>query len=384
MAATKKPSPAQLAARKRFAEMAKSGAFKRKARAGRKRPVSKAASGKSRVTRAPSPAQLKARAEFAAAARARSKASKAGKKKNPIRLTEAEARRYSGKIKGLSTPTRTRATTKRRKKFKKVGVFGGSGFLGLGRSTKRISANPRGQHLPGLPAKYQHMYEDILASSGSKRIAAATTKKAFERGNPSLFAKLFGRKRKAAKVGYRKTQVGRRKVAPVGYRKTQRGKRRPTTYMQRMSAKRGRSRLLNPAPAEVFKEFRGKDVRSKSKSIGHGTGHITVAQLGQLRELKLVGKKLEFGGKALLCADGRKKLHIAGVRFKAPGQESDMGEVRSVTYRSDKPHIETGVLDYVHKFGEEGGKCPKLIIDTEGYPYFEGGSYTIDADGIIN
>ncbi len=61
-----------------------------------------------------------------------------------------------------------------------------------------------------------------------------------------------------------------------------------------------------------------------------------------------------------------------------------MGEVHSVTYRSDKPHIETGTFDYVHKFGEDGGKRPHLIVDEYGYPFFEGGSYKIDADGIIN
>jgi hypothetical protein len=269
----------------------------------------------------------------------RQAAAKKKGKKNPIRMSEAEAKRYAPKIKGLSLIGSSSApkTTKKRKasRFKKPAkralarAFSGSGFLGLGRSRQRVKArNPR-----------------------QKKIASGMT---FADRRP-------GRKRES------KREVRTRK-----------------TFMATMGRKLHRKRLFNPSPASVFSEFRGKDVRSKSKSIGHGSGHLTVAQLGQLRELKITGKKLSFGGRALLCADGRKKLHIGGTRFKATGYEEDMGEVHSVTYRSDKPHIETGTFDYVHKFGEDGGKRPRLIVDPEGYPFLEGGSYKIDADGIIN
>lgn len=375
----------QIAARKKFAEMARSGAFKRKTGASKKRaPKAKA----SRAKKPPSSAQLAARAKFVAMVRARAKGKaapkankKRSKKRNPgvIRFTESELSKFGGKIKGLgggSAPTR-RSSTKRRggSKFKKAGLFGGSGFLGLGRSTKRIranKANPKGQHLPGLPAKYQRMYSDILKSSGSKRIAAATTRKAFAKVNPKKRAKYACET--CLGSGSRKTTFASYQCGHCGG--TGRQSKKPWVWP---GNKKSKSRKRNPAPAEVFKEFRGKDVRSRTKSTGHGAGHITVAQLGQLRELKLGGKKLQFGGNALLCADGRKKLHIAGVRFKATGHEEDMGDVKSVTYRSDKPHIESGVLDYVHKFE---GTPPKLIVDPEGYPFFEGGSYFITEDGI--
>lgn len=499
MAATKKkPSPAQLAARKRFAEMARSGAFKRKRASGgrAKRVVS------TKARKAPSPAQLRARAKFVATVRARAKGKKVAAKKNASGVVRFKSEKEYGdwlsKTKGASGPKRKAASVfsaapkKRGKRFKKTGVFGGSGFLGLGRSRKKISArnpkrgkvrqthpavvgkatkgrkesfyrreskrevrqrrishahekdlygtlgarNPNGHHLPGLPAKYQRMYEDILASSGSKRIAAATTEKAVKRANPSLFVRLFSRtkKRKVAAVGYRKTQVGRRKVAAVGYRKTQRGQYRPTAHTEAMGRKRTRSRLINssrgqrrlgrifssqqkkvakggglgslfkaekrykrkvsegtsrrksrsifnPSPASVFSEFRGKDATTKTKvKAASGTPKV-LAKLGSLQELHLRGKKLHFGNGASLAADGKKRLHIVGTKFAAPNPpgEVDYGEILSVTYRSDKPHIETGIIDYVHKF-ESPRPC--LVVDEEGYGIIEGGGYDITDAGI--
>jgi hypothetical protein len=224
------------------------------------------------------------------------------------------------------------------------------------------------------------MYEDILASSGSKRVAAATTKKEFARENPGLFKTI----RSLISASKQK------KAAKVGYRKTQRGKYRPTKYMERKSLAHGRPQLhfANPPVSKVFTEFRGREIRKRTPNIEAANGTPTkLAEIGKLKELKLRNRTLTFRG-GHLAADGRKQLHIVGVKMKyrgnPAGSEIDCGEILSVTYEADKPHIESGTYNYIHKFGEEGGVRPHLIIDPEGYPKIEGGSYDITSDGIID
>jgi hypothetical protein len=404
----KKPSAAQLKTRANFIKMVKERARLRALGQlpATKHKVAKIAKVKRKVGK-PSPAQLAARAKFVAMVRAKAKGKKkanpkwtvwpvgksgtprkgtrglgtvraftkwgAGRKakrlarrsktprgtmglglmrmnakgkKNPgvIKMSEAQFAKLGKRI-GLSSPApvRTRSTgigrphRKAARKFKKVDVFGGSGFLGLGRSIQRI-----------------------------------------KRENPGLFAKLKG----LIAGG------GKKKVAKVGYRKTQRGKYRPTKYMERKSLSHGRPvlRYANPTPAKVFTEFRGKGVTRKTKVKAASGTPSTLAELGKLRELKLRGRTLRFKA-GRLAADGRKKLHIVGVKMKYrgnPGGEIDVGEIISVTYEADKPHVESGIYNYIHKFGEEGGKRPHLIVDPEGYPVIEGGSYRINADGIID
>lgn len=406
--ATKKPSAAQLRARANFIKMVKERARLRAAgqlppTAPRKAKAAK----KKRVSAPPSPAQLAARAKFVAMVKAKSKGTKknkrlfprskplpgarplvsppgrasalkidkqlraqqawdkAAKKKNPrkrnpaiLRLTEAQAKAYGSKIKGLSSPAPVRqaaqtsirravpvarkSATKRKKTFKKVGIFGGSGFLGLGRSVQRIKRNSKKKNGRGF------------GTSGPSWMSSRSK------------VKRFARSRKGAS-----------KVKGFFGIKTKTRSRQGSAVFDR----------FNPAPAKVFSEFRGKEVaRSKKVSAATGTPS-TLAELGKLKELKLRGKTLKFRA-GHLAADGRKKLHIVGVKLKyrgnPEGAEIDAGEIISVTYEADKGHIEPGVFNYVHKFGEDGGVRPHLVVDPEGYAKIEGGSYTINADGIID
>jgi len=303
-------------------------------------------------------------------------------------MSESEFARLAPKM-GLTAPARTRAAatsrprTKKGKTFKKPGIFGGSGFLGLGKSVQKISRNP------GLLSAIKS-----LVTGGRKK-----------------------------------------KTAAVGYRKTQRGKYRPTKYMEKASLSHGRPQLhfatnpaskhrkrsaprsrkvlaahyktgllerkgspgslkklyktvrrsYNPAPAKVFSEFRGKEVTRRTNVKAAIGTPATLAELGRLKELKLRGRTLKFRtGK--LAADGRKRLHIVGVKMQyrgnPSGSEIDCGEILAVTYQADKDHIEKGVFNYVHSFGEGGTTRPHLIIDPEGYPKIEGGGYSITEDGI--
>jgi hypothetical protein len=447
MATTKKKaSPAQIAARKAFAERARSGGFKR-----RKKVATSGVKKVRKTSKAPSPAQLAARAKFVAMVRARGKGKKnsgrrrnvagdssvksptrtssdvrsptrtatsteaqtsgnvtvtggagrgattrvdihtaaprgtkaqVGKKKknpvirstkaacsncaskkvlvnvkgtscascgmrrNPIRFTEAEARHYAPKIRGLSSlssaprllSTARRKKAPSKKKFKRAGVFGGSGFLGMGRSTQRLSRNPR----------------------------------------KSLDSAPRGKGRKAAH------RMSKSAIHIFRVKRETRGM--ASGWGKRLKS----SRLPNPSPASVFTEFRGKEVRSKSKATAATGTPKVLANLGALKELDVDGRTKRFGGRAVLAADGRKKLHIVNVKMARPNPpgEVDYGEIRRIMYYADKPEVQLASGDdpkekfqYNHHFSRP---YPHLIVDGEGYPVIEGGNYKISADGILD
>ena len=216
--------------------------------------------------------------------------------------------------------------------------------------------------------------------------------------NPAFFSTI-----RSLISGKKKKNPGRRTPGHVqtsygkGRKAYKRAKARGVTgYFPRMdrsilrgaAVRRGHSRSLlpNPPVSKVFTEFRGREIRKKTSIKAANGTPATLAQIGKLKELKLRGRTIRFPS-GHLAADGRKKLHIVGVKMKYrgnPGGEVDCGEILAVTYEADKPHIEKGTYNYVHKFGEEGGTRPHLILDPEGYPKIEGGSYGITSDGIID
>jgi hypothetical protein len=352
---------------------------------------------KRRNTKAPSPAQLAARAKFTAMVKERAAARKkaAGKAaKNPLRFkSEADFDKWTKThgIKGGGTVAAPKAR-KKGKRFKKAPkqalarVFSGSGFLGLGKSRKTISArNPKPKKRNLSPkqrrtrAMTRRTRQQIVAfRQHGTRAKAQRRRLPNPRGSWLKFGERKGWGGKATRRGLK---------ASGGIKGFSKHAERMTSHRERLR-RGGRPRLPNPSPANVFSEFRGKGVTTKTRvKAARGTPSV-LAKLGGLRELKLRGKTLRnFPAGAALAADGRKKLHITGVKLRVrgnPGGEVDMGEILSVTYRADKPHVESGTYDYVHKLGEEGGKRPHLIVDEEGYPIIEGGSYRITADGIID
>jgi hypothetical protein len=462
MATTKKkPTPAQVRARKLFAERAKAGAFKRKVGA-RKKVATSGVKKVRKTSKAPSPAQLAARAKFVAMVRARAKGKKnsgrrrnvagdssvksptrtssdvrsptrtatsteaqtsgnvtvtggagrgattrvdihtaaprgtkaqVGKKKknpvirstkaacsnckshkvlvnvkgtscascgvrrNPIRFTEAEARHYAPKIRGLSSlssaprllSTARRKKAPSKKRFKKAGVFGGSGFLGLGRSRQKVRVNARGKGRGGFGPFVRG--EDLGYFRAKHKSHRRAAKRLYKKGD------IKGAKYHASKLGVTKS---------LGWPKR------------------------NPSPASVFTEFRGKEVRSKSKATAATGTPKVLANLGALKELDVDGRTKRFGGRAVLAADGRKKLHIVNVKMARPNPpgEIDYGEIRRIMYYADKPEVQLASGDdpkekfqYNHHFSRP---YPHLIVDSEGYPVIEGGNYKISADGILD
>jgi hypothetical protein len=155
----------------------------------------------------------------------------------------------------------------------------------------------------------------------------------------------------------------------------------------------------NPSPAakakKHFQSFRGRpSLKADAVKAPAGTPR-DVAALGQLRKLKLKnGTVLKFGkgpSAPFAARDNKGKIHIVGGNYRIgtggrrrnPDGAVDMGEIAVIEYVADKPHLgeENDVL-WFHKFGEEGGERPHLVVDGEGLAHVEGGDYYIRPEGV--
>lgn len=117
--------------------------------------------------------------------------------------------------------------------------------------------------------------------------------------------------------------------------------------------------------------------------------------LGRLHKIILAdGRELTFESNpaALLgTVRGRRRLFIGlSHPYKMPNGADpnsalDYGAVVEVQYITPKPHLYGDFTDklFFHELGEEGGKCPHLVLQN-GRLSFRGGSYTIKREGIRN
>lgn len=135
-----------------------------------------------------------------------------------------------------------------------------------------------------------------------------------------------------------------------------------------------------------FVEFQGREPDEKIKlDVPDGTpNHTSVC--GPIPKIELLdGRTLQFnqgeGERPILLRRGH-HLYIApgGFRWSQPG---DIGLIKRIHYITRKDHINDGeLIQYHHKFGEEGGAPPMLAADHECMFTIVGGSYTITGDGI--
>lgn len=136
---------------------------------------------------------------------------------------------------------------------------------------------------------------------------------------------------------------------------------------------------------ELHQSFLGRpSSRSFEMTAPAGTP-VHLVQLGILT--RLVAKREEFkfeeSERVVLAANTRGKLYIVGSPAIEPG--ADFGKLEKVHYIARKTHIENGrTVEYVHKFGEEGGTPPDLVSDADGSLRIKGGTYYITADGIAD
>lgn len=377
----------QIAWRKKFAAMAKAGTLRK----GKRRAKATTSKRRKRATGSPSPAQLRARRQFAAMAKARAKAARA---KNPRGkhlpgLSPKLQRMYEHVLKATGSKRIAAATTQKAARTNPL----------------RSASRPRTQHQADHWAKeLDHFLSKKPSTIKTKAQAEIVAKnldnwiKESLRKNPSLFGLL---KRKA-RVGARRTQRGRRRVAPVGRSRTVRGdsskrglwsvqKRKHNSVTLIKRAKRvvvkNRTRHLNPKRG--FNAFRGRPVRNHISTFAANGTPRDLKECGKMVDLKLAGgKTVRFpGGNARLCHKGN-RLYLTGARFRKPNPpgEVDYGEIARICYHADKPHLEhdTKARPYEHKFGEDGGIRPHLVIDAEGLPIISGGSYRVTPEGIVD
>lgn len=148
-------------------------------------------------------------------------------------------------------------------------------------------------------------------------------------------------------------------------------------------------KLPNPSVTTLSKTFQGQANGDINEYYASDAAPKNLARAGKLVFLKVAGRSLRLPG-AMVAIAPNNKLWITGKQAlfttKAKsGEGLDMGEVSHICYETAKAHIEGGKrVEYVHEFGEDGGRRPHLIIDHEGMPILRGGDYTIKAEGIVN
>ncbi len=150
-----------------------------------------------------------------------------------------------------------------------------------------------------------------------------------------------------------------------------------------------RLRKRNPSVADLSRTFQGEADGSIDQMYAATGAPANLARAGKLVFLKVAGRSIRIPG-AMVAIAPNEKLWITGsgplFETKArKGEGLDVGEVSHICYETAKTHIGEGkTFEYVHEFGEDGGKRPHLIIDHEGMPILRGGDYKIRAEGIVN
>jgi hypothetical protein len=146
----------------------------------------------------------------------------------------------------------------------------------------------------------------------------------------------------------------------------------------------------NPSIKEISEKFQGRVSNALTTMKASSSAPADLARIGKLVFLKVGKRNVRIPG-SMVAADTRGRLWIAGNR--APlfnraakkGTALDYGEVAQICYETAKRHIGGGkTYEYVHSFGEEGGRKPHLLIDSDGMPILRGGDYKIQAEGIVN
>lgn len=158
----------------------------------------------------------------------------------------------------------------------------------------------------------------------------------------------------------------------------------------------------NPSGARqakaAFQEFTGKASRKVSTNYApKGSGaRGTLAAMGQLKKIYVKGRTaLDFKGgpnAPLLARDPKtNQMFVLGKQYKLtlprrnPSGMEDLGEITRLEYECQKAHLgDTQTVTYFHPMGEEGGRKPHCLVNSEGLIVISGGDYSIGPEGIRN
>ena len=178
-------------------------------------------------------------------------------------------------------------------------------------------------------------------------------------------------------------------------------KRHAQVKIQNLRGKRAVSavaRRRNGANTNLAKQRRAEFVgrpstKTKTLYAPNGSGASgTLAQLGKLHKLHIKGgKTYNFKGVPTLAQHPKTdQLFVLGKNYtvnapkKNPGDRMvDLGEVKTIEYEAVKTHLgDSKPVRYYHHFGEEGGERPHALVNEEGLIIFSGGDYYIRPEGI--
>jgi hypothetical protein len=194
--------------------------------------------------------------------------------------------------------------------------------------------------------------------------------------------KLFGAAAQAVLKSRKKRSNGGSAIHRLVNKK--RGVARKTNSPKRMTASVKRTRR-NPSTGELYEQFQGRaPVESFEVIVPDGAprdGYV----LGVLGEIATNKETITFDpNEAFLVADKNNNLYVGLTKATNNGFDANenLGEIKSISYVTIKDHLEGEEIEYVHKFGEEGGDRPVLIANEKTQLEIVGGDYFITEDGI--
>jgi hypothetical protein len=331
-ATTKKKNPTakQLAWRKKFAKLVKSGAFAKKAVRTRRRNIAEGFYDASGFH------PIRGSADY-----------------KPFRAGETP----KGKHKA--------AQTRRRK----ASLAAAKGSLSR-RKKNPVSVVKNGNRLYGAAAQAVLKSRKKKVANSSKSRSKKAVGRAIKRGLS------FGQSRALKKRSTKLSMWGNR-------RKSSGTKTRST----RLSAWNPRRRKRNSASSTsaAYAEFQGRPATATIDVLIPDNAPTDVYVLGGLTEIKTTLDEIEFDdGDAYLLASKTDDLVIGATRTTNSAFEPNefLGEIKEISYLTTKSHMEDEPIEYVHKLGEEGGQRPALITNEKCQLEIVGGDYWIDSAGI--
>jgi hypothetical protein len=170
--------------------------------------------------------------------------------------------------------------------------------------------------------------------------------------------------------------------------------------------KGGRRRRMNQGDtgaAELYQEFHGREPREileMQEALAQGTDYAALGALVQLVFKDGSGKRLEIsfeGDRVKVAAnpEGTQiyffggNQNVGGSLEEASADASkdfvELGECLEIVYTAQKGFDGFQTIDYVHKFGEDGGAKPTLVYAKQMKKLLLiGGDYRVEAPGIVN
>lgn len=353
-----------------------------------KEPTAKQKRARSKNKNHPSPKQLAARRKFAAMSKARARERRAAVKKAVTRPAKTNRTQATNRKKKHPSTLRKHGMSRTQQLKKKLGKKRTYGAFGLSRERAMDRSKRGGGHKAARRAKGKRSGPIIGKGAGGKffgtRLPNSRTSgdtrsevRSPTRTSTSTRARTAGNVTVTGGAGRGATTkvTIARGTRPVKNSRAQSRKNKPKKPIRR-----------NSAVNEVFRTFVGRDSANINEVDFPNGSPTNLAQLGLLTELKSETETFQFAEseRVFLAADGRGNLYVGGKQQPVEPNTS-FGKLLGISYVCKKTHIEPGkTIEYVHKFGDEGGKCPTLRSDKEGRFTIKGGTYTVTSAGIAD